>query len=126
MGFKRESTELSTTEKSYIDDQINLSQSTLINLGNVDVIVSHQLIFSMIDGKICNALIDTKATQKCYLCGAISKQFNEIDKGLNLKIQSSYLQFGLSILHGWIRCFECQRQSFLKTKAEFRKSFATK
>ena len=107
MQFKRETTELSIAEKTYMDCQISAIQPTVIELENRNIIVKHNLIFTMVDGKVCNALTDTKSTQKCFLCGATSKQFNKIDEVLEMEVKSDYLQFGLSILHGWIRCFEC-------------------
>jgi len=61
----------------------------------------------MIDGKICNALTQTTSTQKCYLCGSISKDFNDIDRMIRSKIVTENLQYGISVLHGWIRFFEC-------------------
>lgn len=61
----------------------------------------------MVDGKICNALTHTKSTQKCYICGATSKDFNSIDNLLKRDISVANLEFGLSILHAWIRFFEC-------------------
>uniref|UniRef100_A0A2H1VR95 SFRICE_028308 n=1 Tax=Spodoptera frugiperda TaxID=7108 RepID=A0A2H1VR95_SPOFR len=32
----------------------------------------------MVDGKVCNAATHTKATMRCYLCGATSSQFNNL------------------------------------------------
>jgi len=61
----------------------------------------------MIDGKICNALTQTTSTQKCYLCGSTSKDFNDIDRMIRSKIVTENLQYGISVLHGWIRFFEC-------------------
>lgn len=45
--------------------------------------------------------------QKCYLCSATSRHFNNIDKILNKEISTSKCHFGISPLHGWIRSFEC-------------------
>ncbi|KAG5892143.1 hypothetical protein JTB14_032362 [Gonioctena quinquepunctata] len=33
----------------------------------------------MIDGKVCNAASDTKSTLRCFICGATSKYFNNLD-----------------------------------------------
>lgn len=61
----------------------------------------------MVDGKVCNALTETTSTQKCYLCGATSKDFNNIEAMIQRPVHVDNLRFGLSILHGWIRFFEC-------------------
>lgn len=43
--------------------------------------------FTMIDGKVCNALISMKcAQQSCYLYGATSKDFNKINAVLQKKV----------------------------------------
>lgn len=51
--------------------------------------------------------LGTNSTQRCYLCGATSKEFNDIDNMLQKEIDESNLKFGLSTLHAWIRFFEC-------------------
>lgn len=105
--FIKESTEVSIAEKKRIDDQINqLRKSTIIMQGK-SLSVTHTLIFAMIDGKVCNALTATTSTQKCYICGATSKDFNRIDDMIGRKTNTENLKFGLSVLHGWIRMFEC-------------------
>lgn len=105
--FLRESAQVSVIEKKRVDDEINalINSTTIVNQRNIQV--SHKLIFSMIDGKVCNALTDTKSTQKCFLCGATSNMFNQIDEMISRTVNSDYLAFGLSVLHGWIRMFEC-------------------
>ncbi|XP_034192452.2 uncharacterized protein LOC117609839 [Osmia lignaria lignaria] len=69
--------------------------------------VVYQLALTMIDGKVCNAITGTLSTQRCYLCGATSKDFNDIDAVLQKTVNVTNLQFGLSTLHAWIRFFEC-------------------
>lgn len=61
----------------------------------------------MIDGKVCNALASNSSTQRCYLCQPTSKDFNKIDLILRKPVNEKHLEFGLSSLHAWIRCFEC-------------------
>lgn len=60
----------------------------------------------MIDGKICNAITATASTQRCYLCGLTSRDFNNIDKVLHVEVDKKQFKFGLSILHAWIRLLE--------------------
>lgn len=70
-------------------------------------IVTHNLILAMVYGKICNALLDTSSTLKCFLCGATSKQFNLIDEMVKREVKTDNLSFWISVLHGWIHFFEC-------------------
>lgn len=48
-----------THRKQNVDDQINKLQSTTVILEAKSYVVSHKLIFTMVDGKIYNALLDT-------------------------------------------------------------------
>ena len=68
----------------------------------MQVIVFHTLIFCMVDGQVCNARTDTTSTQKCFICSATSKQFNNIEQIVQSSIKAENLGFGLSVLHGWI------------------------
>ncbi|KAH9629098.1 hypothetical protein HF086_008547 [Spodoptera exigua] len=62
------------------------------------------MLFTMIDGKVFNAATHTKSTMKCYICGATSSQFNDLEKERLCKKDN--LEFGLSLLHARIRFFE--------------------
>lgn len=104
--FKHETTELSVMEKQYIDQQISVLQATKVKIQLREVLVKHTLYFTMIDGKLCNAVNDNPSTQRCYICNLTSKDFNNIEKVLKQKvIHESRYQFGLSSLHAWIRFF---------------------
>lgn len=70
--------------------------------------VNHTLLLTMVDGKICNILTDNKSAMRCLLCNETSKHFNNIDAMLEKPIMDeSSLSFGLSVLHCWIKFFEC-------------------
>lgn len=58
----------------------------------------------MIDGKVCNAATNNLSTSRCYICGATSKNFNDLD--MKNVVCPQALEFGLSILHARIRIFE--------------------
>ncbi|CAH1109005.1 unnamed protein product [Psylliodes chrysocephalus] len=103
IAFIKESSEVSVAEKNRVDTEIQQLQNSKLNSNSRSISVSHNMIFAMIDGKICNALTETTSTQTCYICGATTKDFNDIDKMINRKITTQNLQFGISILHGWIR-----------------------
>lgn len=105
--FLHENTEATVSEMEYIKQQEShlVPFETVIN--GKDITVSFQLAFTMIDGKVCNAITSNASAQRCYLCQATSKDFNDIDAMLKRKISEDHLQFGLSTLHAWIRFFEC-------------------
>lgn len=72
-----------------------------------EVCIKYSMTLTMIDNKVCNAVSNTKSTLRCYLCGATSKDFNNIDVILQKEVNENNLRFGLSTLHAWIRFFEC-------------------
>jgi len=90
-----------------MDEHIRNLRKSFVFIQEKSLNVNHNLIFATVDGKECNALTGTTSTQKCYICGATSKHFNRIDEMIEQKIKTENLEFGLSVLHGWIRMFEC-------------------
>lgn len=101
-----ENTEVTVTERDDIKEQ----ESKLVPFETIidgkEIIVSYVLALTMIDSKVCNAITSTSSTQRCYLCQATSKQFNDIDAILQKEVKEDHLQFGLSTLYAWIRFFE--------------------
>lgn len=77
------------------------------DINGTEATVEYTMLFTMIDGKVCNSVSSTTSTQRCYLCDATSKDFNDIDKVLQLKVKDENLRLGLSTLHASIRMFEC-------------------
>lgn len=105
--FSKETTELTIREKESIESEIAKLVPFEGSLGNKNFSVHFEMHFTMIDGKVANAVTSTKSTQMCYLCGATARQFNKIDEVLMRPIIRNNLQYGLSTLHAWIRFFEC-------------------
>lgn len=106
MQFLHENTESTVNEKEYIEEQISSLKQLKIGIDGREVTVTYKMLFTMIDGKVCNAVTSTKSAQRCYLCGATSKEFNDIDAILKREVKEENLKFGMSTLHAWIRFFE--------------------
>lgn len=104
--FMKETTDGSIKEKKRIDEQINNMRATSVMSQEREISVSHTLIFSMVDGKVCNSVTETTSAQRCFICGATSKEFNDIDEMLARSINTENLEFGISVLHAWLRTFE--------------------
>ena len=98
--FIKETADVIAEEIAYMENKIAGLKPTQLQ----DIAVEHVMMLTMIDGKVCNAATTTKSTMRCYICGATSRQFNDLDRTC-VDNQSSY-KFGLSILHARIRCFE--------------------
>lgn len=107
LQFVHETVDVTVNEMKHVEQQINDLLPCIITSENNEIAVKYKLSFTMIDGKVCNAVSSTKSTQRCYLCGATSKHFNNIDQIVKRKVDESLLRFGLSSLHAWIRFFEC-------------------
>jgi hypothetical protein len=68
--------------------------------------VSHNIVLTMIDGKICNAVTSTSYAQVCYVCGAAPKQMNRIAEIVKRDVDITTYRFGLSTLHACIMFLE--------------------
>lgn len=100
MRFIKESNDITVDEINYINGKISALLPTKIK----DVSIKHKMLFTMIDGKVCNAATHTKYSMRCYLCNLTSKDFNNLS--LKKEANKENLSFGLSLLHARIRFFE--------------------
>lgn len=100
--FISESKDVIVDEIKYVQNQITNLRETMVpnEIGKI----KHTMLFTMVDGKVCNAAIETTSTIKSYICGQTSKDFNKFIK--KEQIATEALSFGLSILHARIRFFE--------------------
>ncbi|KAJ4431291.1 hypothetical protein ANN_19888 [Periplaneta americana] len=106
--FQRETANLSKLEQDHIERQIHHLQPFICELDGKQIEVIYNMLFTMIDGKVYNAITGTSSTQRCFLCNLTSKDFNNLEKVLTTEIvDTSRLSFGLSVLHARIRFFEC-------------------
>lgn len=103
--FSKETTEFTITETNKVLEEISQLLPTLCSVDGSQISVQHNLLLTMTDGKVCNALTDTRSAQKCFICGATPIMMNGELK--NFVSKQENFAFGLSTLHGWIRCFEC-------------------
>ncbi|KAJ4437537.1 hypothetical protein ANN_17682 [Periplaneta americana] len=105
--LKHETSDLIKEEIDCINNQINNIQSTIVDFNNIAVEIKHELKMTMVDGKVCNTVVENKSAQVCYICGASPKHMNDIDSVQQRTVDHKSFSFGLSILHAWIRFLEC-------------------
>lgn len=103
--FSKETTAFTISETNEVLKEIEELQPTKVSIFEREVSVNHELLLTMVDGKICNALTETSSSQKCYICGATPAVMN--DEKRTFLANRNNLGFGLSTLHAWIRSFEC-------------------
>lgn len=103
----KETADTTCQENDRMNTEILKLRPCILKVNGTQFIITFELIMSMVDGKTVNAVTHTKSAQRCYLCKATSAQFNNVDKMLKIPVNTKFLDFGLSGLHCWIRCFEC-------------------
>lgn len=102
-AFCKESTDAIKNEVQRVESEISLLQPTRIS----SVSVKHQLLMTMVDGKICNAITETSSAMRCYICGATPKTMNDLESIKKRASKEEFYNFGISSLHAKIRSFEC-------------------
>ncbi|CAB3239315.1 unnamed protein product [Arctia plantaginis] len=103
-SYKKETKEVIKSEVNIIKTQISKLVPSQITIHGINLICSHDLVFTMVDGKICSTLSQYDSTQKCYICGKPPKKINtDTTDAANEDMYS----FGISPLHSWIRAYEC-------------------
>lgn len=107
LQFCSETDETIEIECNRIENEINHLKPYEGMLRGSKIVVSFALFLTMIDGKCINSITHTSSAQRCYACNATISEFNDIEKMKSLEVNEDYLTFGISSLHGWIRCFEC-------------------
>ncbi|KAF2891763.1 hypothetical protein ILUMI_14410 [Ignelater luminosus] len=102
----KETTEVSATEKEYVEARVRTLTNTKLHVCEIDFEISHTLLFTMVDDQVCNAVTGTTSTQKCYICKLSSKVLKTFKKVGAAPLNRSTYQFGLFSLQGWIRRFQ--------------------
>jgi hypothetical protein len=89
-------------EKNAIETEINNLTDTVIG----ELKISHNLMLTMIDGKVTAILCET-SSQRCDICKATPTEMNDLLLILTKKVDADLYKYGLSTLHIWIGFMEC-------------------
>lgn len=103
--FAKETAALINAEQASLDSQIAQLQPSKFQCFGRSVLVKYNMLMTMVDGKICNTITST-SSQCCYICGASPSQMNDLNAVLKRNENEGTFQFGLSVLHAYIRFFE--------------------
>lgn len=90
-----------------MERQISELESTKLTVGPNEFLVYHIIIKTMVDGKVCNSLMNNSSAAVCYICGVSSKIMNDLEGVMARHCREDAFYFGLSTLHARIRFFEC-------------------
>lgn len=107
MLLAKKTPELTSREIQSVQEEIrNLTPFTTTIAGK-KITVIYELYLTMIDGKIFQVVTRTKSSLVCGICDASPKQFNNLkDLKTRFKPKEGTLNYGVSVLHLWIRSFE--------------------
>ena len=102
MRFISESKDITMDEIEHVKNQIrNLRKTRLPNeFGKI----KHTLLFTMVDGKVCNAATYTTSTMRCYICGQTLKDLiNWLKKSQSIQKPSNldprFFMYGSAFLN---------------------------
>jgi hypothetical protein len=95
LQFIKETNDLIREEKEHTENQIKLLLPTRVVVAGQGIFVLNEM-FTMIDGKVCNAITSTSSAQVCYICRASPKEMNAIDGTVRRPVDLRALRFGLS------------------------------
>lgn len=102
--FVKESEAVVIDNKRKMDEEIEaLNPTECINSNRV----THKLMMTMIDAKVCTYLSEARSNASCYLCLAKPTEMNHLDAVTSKTVCSDIYEFGLSSLHARINCMEC-------------------
>lgn len=101
--FVKESEAVVLRHKNEMDNEIKNLIPTVCNTNKV----SHQLMMTMLDAKICTYLSEAKSNASCYLCLAKPTEMNNLDNVKLKSVSTAALDLGLSSLHARINMMEC-------------------
>lgn len=102
LQFLHKDTESTVNEMQYIEEQIKSLVPFEIVIDGKKISIVYNMAFTMIDGKVCNALTSTKSAQRCYLCRATSKDFNEINAILQKEVDEINMNDCRHCTHGYV------------------------
>lgn len=99
--FSKESTQMTVSETNRVLEEINQLVPTICVGDGYEVSVKHNLVLTMIDGKVCNALTETSSAQKCYICGATPTLMNDASREYvaNLVLVCLHYMLGFGVLN---------------------------
>lgn len=104
--MKKETKELTKHEVQVIENQISTLHPTQVIMENQNVSVSHVLVLTMVDGKVCFNLTGV-SSQRCLICNVGPKDMNKNCEPCNNTLRVQHYSFDLSPLHCRIRFMEC-------------------
>lgn len=105
--YAKESKDKILSEFRNIKNEIKKLKPSKIKINDTTYYVEHQLMCTMVDGKVCQHLTETSSAANCIVCGAKPSEMNNLSQILHREEKIESFSFGLQVLHLWIRLMEC-------------------
>lgn len=102
-SFMKETKFVVTEQQKKMEEEIKELQASPCGTNQV----THELMMTMIDGKVCTYLSEARSSATCYLCLAKPSEMNNLEGISQKNVSSNMYKFGLSSLHARIKCMEC-------------------
>ena len=104
--FSKETPEKTRATVDEVEAQIRTLLRTSVTKNEKIVTIKHELMFTMIDGKVVQVLTNTPSSSTCVVCLAKPTEMNDLDLVRQKQENENAFRFGLSTLHSWIRFME--------------------
>lgn len=105
--FTKETKEKVLTVVENINSDIAALGKTNVEVFGKQFNVTHNLVFTMLDGKTAQTVTRTPSSAVCYICKAKPSEMNDLDKISMKSIDNEACKLGISSLHARIKFMEC-------------------
>ena len=104
--LRRETTELIQEETERVKQEIKELLPTKIVIGTKTFCIFHEMHFTMLDGKVAQAVTETSSSMTCFICGAKPSEMNDLAHVCTKPVNENALKLGMSPLHARIKLME--------------------
>lgn len=105
--YSKETAEKVKSEIQRMNTEIVQLTKTEIEMFGIKFKVKHEMIFTMIDGKIAQLTTDKASSSLCFICGSKPSQMNDLLEIRQRSNKEEALKLGMSPLHARIKFMEC-------------------
>ena len=108
LEYRKETPAASKEIDDWLKDGAESMPPHIVQVGEKFLKFTHIVRRTMLDGKAKNAVTDTASSQRCFLCGATSSQFNNLENlAASFPTKEEALEYGgVCDLHAILRAFD--------------------
>lgn len=106
LEYAKETIEYTKQEDEKIQEQIQNLETTRVTINHLNFFITHKLVQTMVDGKVCNSLTENRSAATCNICNTKPSKLNDLPSLEGKPSNEEVFKYGLSTLHCWIRFME--------------------